>query len=420
MVSLFKTMVAIAFFAVLQYALLDGKQAKLVLTKQLELVSTKKVQLVSIAQDSGWAQLHSGLGPLPKVPRAIPMIVRQQVCPEKIDTLNYYGVRRSRHSFDDSSLPWHLGSLDEKWGSYVFARANGIPVPKILFCSTEGPESLKKWKAPQDNLGYVVKVMDDLSCCSRGIYVLPSGFGGPELHSGKAKMTRDDVIAALWKQTHHQKIHVEEIIKSGNGKVPWDYKFYASDGNIVRVEIMANRDNENFCVKTVDEHFNSLDTYGCFSNSYLRELHVDTDKNETCQTPTYGMRHLEYNVCSNFAKPAKWETLVEAAKRFSKMIGIMARIDLYFYNGEVSLGELTFQPHGARFHCHAKLGRDGCIDPCVEGRVWEKQNHKYNNIEGGPIPPEPLSVKGWNNLSEQEQCERVMEATAAFEKNEGR
>jgi hypothetical protein len=100
------------------------------------------------------------------------------------------------------------------------------------------------------------------------------------------------------------------------------------------------------------------------------------------------------------------------AKKMSRIIGIFVRIDMYMHQGEIVMGEATFLPTMGRYHCGAKLNENGCIDPCLIGRFWKRQNDAFNNTEGGPITPEPASIKGWKQLSMKEKCERVMEASS--------
>jgi hypothetical protein len=43
--------------------------------------------------------------------------------------------------------------------------------------------------------------------------------------------------------------------------------------------------------------------------------------------------------CADYAKPNKWDKVIEAAKKMSRIIGIFARIDVYVVLGEVVFGE---------------------------------------------------------------------------------
>jgi hypothetical protein len=99
------------------------------------------------------------------------------------------------------------------------------------------------------------------------------------------------------------------------------------------------------------------------------------------------------------------------AKKMSRIIGIFVRIDIYIHVGEVVMGEATFLRTLATHHCSANLGENGCIDPCLMGRFWKRQNDAFNNTEGEPITQEPTACKGWEQLSSNEKCERVMKAS---------
>jgi hypothetical protein len=328
---------------------------------------------------------------------------RQQNCPKEIDGLRFINSRIRKRKTGD--FPWQQSSLNDKWGFYVFCKANGIRVPEIYMCSSEGPTILIDWKEPSDR-GFVIKIKDGKA--SKGVYLLESGFGGREQLSGR-NMTRRSLMDELQKNDS-QNFHAEEILEGPTtGAVPTDYKFIVANGEILMCFVVANRGTDVNCEASVDEQFHRVDEHGCFTNR-KRDYVPHTLVPGECSVPTNGIRPFEaYNRCTDFDKPKEWDKLVAMAKKMSRIIGIFVRIDMYIHRGEVVLGEATFLPWFGRYHCFSKLDENGCIDSCLMGRFWKRQNDAFHNTEGGPIPPEPESIKSWKHLSAKEKCERMME-----------
>jgi hypothetical protein len=331
---------------------------------------------------------------------------RAQNCPKEIDGLHFIRERMAKRKTGD--FPWQQsGFLNDKWGFYVFCKANGIRVPEIYMCSAEGPESLKDWKEPA-GLGFVVKIKD--GSASQGVYLMESGWGGREQISGEI-MTREMVTENLRNQKHaNGNIHAEELLKGPTtGVAPPDYKFYVANGEILYVAIVQNRGTDLECSGNYNEHFQRVDEHGCFGlNRNYRP-----PKQGQCSVSDAGGSVAPYQRCGDFARPKDWDKLITMAKKMSRIIGIFVRIDMYMHQGEVVMGEATFLPMKGQFHCFSKLDENGCVDPCLMGRFWKRQNDVFNNTEGGPITPEPASIKGWQQLSTKEKCKRVMEFSAS-------
>jgi hypothetical protein len=362
---------------------------------------------------------------LPLEPNVVTKNGRQRVqnCPKEIDGLDFIKQRHKRGmEFKKQRLegkparwdhPWQQsGFLNDKWGFYVFCKANGFRVPEIYMCSTEGPETLKDWREPA-GLGFVVKIKDGMK--SRGVYLMESGFGGREQISGH-NMTREMVMQKMQKvETRNQPVgnlHAEELLKGPTtGVAPPDFKFNVANGEILYVAIIHNRGTDLECSALFNEQFDRVDEHGCFgwNQEYI------PPKPGKCSVSTKDGRGpvSEFQRCGDFALPKEWDKLVAMAKKFSRIIGIYVRIDMYLHEGEIFMGEATFLQMLGRYHCFAKLDENGCIDPCLMGRFWKRQNDAFNNTQGGPITPEPASFKGWAQLSTKEKCGRVMEASSS-------
>jgi hypothetical protein len=335
---------------------------------------------------------------------------RAQNCPKEIDGLRFVRQRAAKTKAEAGHVIWQQTVLEDKWGFYVFCKANGIRVPQIYMCSTDGPESLKDWREPA-GLGFVVKIKDGYG--SKGVYLMESGFGGREQISGES-MTREMVMEKMQKvENRNQRVgnlHAEELVKSSTIGIPTpDYKIHVANGEILYVAIIHNRGTDLECAAIFNERFNRVDEHGCFS--WIRKY--KPPKPGECSVSTKDAPVADYSRCGDFARPKEWDQLVAMAKKMSRIIGIYVRIDMYIHEGEIIMGEATFTPTLGKYHCFAKLDENGCIDPCLVGRFLKRQNDAFNNTEGGPLTPEPASFKGWEKLSSKEKCERVMEASSS-------
>jgi hypothetical protein len=363
---------------------------------------------------------------LPLEPNVVTKHGKQRVqnCPKEIDGLDFIKQRHKRglevrkQRLEGKPAPWDFPwqqsgrFLNDKWGFYVFCKANGFRVPEIYMCSTDGPKTLKDWREPA-GLGFVVKIKDGYK--SRGVYLMESGFGGREQISGH-NMTREMVMEKMQKVENRNQpvgnLHAEELLKGPTaGIAPPDYKFNVANGEILYVAIIHNRGTDLECSALFNEQFDRVDEHGCFGWS----AEYKPPKPGKCSVSTKDRRGpvAEYARCGDFARPKEWDELVAMAKKFSRIIGIYVRIDMYMHEGEIVMGEATFLQMLGKYHCFSKLDENGCIDPCLMGRFWKRQNDAFNNTQGGPITPEPASFKGWEQLSSKEKCERVMEASSS-------
>jgi len=210
-------------------------------------------------------------------------------------------------------------------------------------------------------------------------------------------------------------LHVEEFLPGPNGRPPNDYKVFVADQSIAAVAVVANRGSATACVAMVNEHFERMDQYGCFSNR--KEYQVgpannnnnnNTIGNGQCRVPETGILYDDQKMCSEFAKPKDWDAILETARSVSKLIGIYMRLDLYVLHGVVYLGEATFLPTTGKHHCIAQRDDNGCLDPCITGKFLYEKNKQYDNDEGGPITAEPDYMREWRSMNSAERCMAIM------------
>lgn len=111
------------------------------------------------------------------------------------------------------------------------------------------------------------------------------------------------------------KIIIEKFLQDKNGKLPTDYKFFASKGKVICCLLISGRENKLERIY-VDESFYNLKLVSEY-----------TGKDYT------------------LLKPDSFDKMIEISKNLSKDFSFV-RVDLYDVDGQVVFGELTFTPHG--------------------------------------------------------------------------
>jgi hypothetical protein len=84
--------------------------------------------------------------------------------------------------------------------------------------------------------------------------------------------------------------------------------------------------------------------------------------------------------CGDFARPKESENLVATwpRKRVASSASLSGSTCLCISRRNCHMGEATFLPSLGKFHYAAKLDENGCIDPCLMGRFWKRQNDAFN------------------------------------------
>lgn len=139
-----------------------------------------------------------------------------------------------------------------------------LKAPLLLHCEDSYTDALLGGGfVPAPGTGFVIRATNLHS--GGGVFVLPTGFGGPELLSGIGSMTAADVFAAL-DAAGADKIIIEEFIEGtlGPNTLPTEYKMHVIGGKVVSINIVYNRGDNNACAcwAEVDTQWNRLDKYG--------------------------------------------------------------------------------------------------------------------------------------------------------------
>ena len=112
------------------------------------------------------------------------------------------------------------------------------------------------------------------------------------------------------------KIYCEEYLNDGGGKLPVDYKFICTDGEVKCILLVSDRTTSSYKLATFDTKWEKLDFV----------------------TP-------EYQTNSIIERPKNFDTMLQIARKISEKFDFV-RVDLYDLGDRVILGELTFTPQG--------------------------------------------------------------------------
>lgn len=132
------------------------------------------------------------------------------------------------------------------------------------------------------------------------------------------------ISAELHYHNIQHKIMIEKFIKTKDGNLPVDYKFFASRGDVICALIYTGRGEKSERIY-VDEQFNDLHLIQEYTGENYKKL-----------------------------KPTSFEKMIDIARRLSTDFPFV-RVDLYDENGQIIFGELTFTPHGC---CHDYLDNE--------------------------------------------------------------
>lgn len=135
--------------------------------------------------------------------------------------------------------------LDNKIKGYIFsANVAKVRAPQIFFCTSDLVNGLDLFEPPSGVTGFVIRATDLHS--SRGIFVLPNGFGGMELLSGMT-MSLADVKTAL-SGLRSTKVIIEEYIEGQEtGELPTEYKIHVFNGEVGSINVVYNRGPKCAC-----------------------------------------------------------------------------------------------------------------------------------------------------------------------------
>jgi len=171
---------------------------------------------------------------------------------EKIMERKKYWVETLHGEGGKWGVPWSFW-VNDKLGGGIFAKAMGVKVPRVVFCSGEGAQGLKNFKVGKNkDKAIVVKNKDGFS--TLGTYIFPDGVNREELLR-KKKMSMNDVIEDLEVLKPNAKtVYAEEMVRGPDHAIPHDYKFYMmGDDTVGGIGVVFNRGTERECCRFMDE-----------------------------------------------------------------------------------------------------------------------------------------------------------------------
>ena len=161
-----------------------------------------------------------------------------------------------------------------------------------------------------------------------------NGCGDHVICTDKDKLDKEVAIAklnrSLWKGLHRTESHyraikpkvfAEQLIETGNGEWPTDYKFTCIKGRICDCFIAVERKTNTKYI-TFDTNWNPLNT----------------------TKPEYLPKNIP-------PRPKHLEEMLEIAQTLSKDFDVV-RVDLYEWNDHVFFSELTFTPWGGLLYSY--------------------------------------------------------------------
>lgn len=136
--------------------------------------------------------------------------------------------------------------LENKLAGYKVLAALGLNPPKIYSCSNNVSALADGFTAPGDekSAGFVIRATNLHS--SKGVYVFPDGFAGPEKTLG-IDMSPADVIADLTTYNVTSYVIEEYVPGEGNRTFPMEYKFHMIGGEVASINVVANRGESCAC-----------------------------------------------------------------------------------------------------------------------------------------------------------------------------
>jgi hypothetical protein len=151
---------------------------------------------------------------------------------------------------------WWIQNLDDKIASYIYSATSGLNPPKILDCTFDVHGGLDEFAKRSG--GFVIRATDMHS--TKGIYALPTGFGGIEMIRGMSMSLMD--IKTDLDNEGATKLILEEYVAGPNDRLPVEYKFHVFDGKIGAINIFYGRGTDCNCWAEIDENGARLDEYG--------------------------------------------------------------------------------------------------------------------------------------------------------------
>jgi hypothetical protein len=326
----------------------------------------------------------------------------------------YQIMRDSPDTFE--SLGYWFQLLEDKAASYAFTTFYGYHAPPLLCCAEPGNWLETCFPDGHGLSSFVIRAVGS-SHSSSAVYVLPSGFDGPELTRPEPAMSAQQVLENINGLTiPPSKIIVEEFIpRSEETLLPDEYKVHAFNGEVGSISMILNRRTDCACYAEVDENWERLDRYGCFvpnmpfGEEYGQGIEIcyeiDFEKGARHAFPMKG-----HDFCGKLPLPKPGCILgeiVRIAKEISAIIGVYVRIDFFVTaDGKIFIQEYTFNHNNGLRHCAARKTDTACIDSCFLGRIWKERSGVDGSEAGGPVTSRPSIFDGW--VTNSGQCATAM------------
>jgi hypothetical protein len=168
---------------------------------------------------------------------------------------------------------------------------------------------------------FVVKTNHD----SGGVIIVHEGdkFTQQDFNALKKGLSYDyGDISGEWAYKYiERRIFIEEFIDSPGNRVPDDYKFYCINGEVKFCHYITGRGTGSVSETLIGRNFSDLGV----------ALH-----------PKFKYQNLKQE------KNADWDSLITAAEEIAKSFKFV-RVDLYFIDGLIYFGELTFWPQSGTY-----------------------------------------------------------------------
>ena len=337
-------------------------------------------------------------------------------CEAEESFLDLIKARRDTYTTDPQGVfqdgHWyHI--IEDKLAAKIFAEEDGIPTPKLLFCS-EDVNDILSWpnQATDPTAGIVIKGIGLHS--GKGVFVLPNGIGGVELLSGNIP-TAAQIVEEL-SSIGASRFIIEEYVSGPDGAgIPDEYKIHMFSGKVGSIIYTTNRGTTCACFAEFDEDWNRLDTNGCFRSAGQSEK----DPSDQCTRIDFSSGHLQTMKGMDFctttpARPDNLDEIIVTAKTVSERIGAYIRVDLLaMADGTVLVNEFTPGHTNGRVHCSSRIDENGCVDSCFLGRMWSDNSPGSTDLlHGGPATGVPTGLLSWSDDTWKDSCDDLFSSTA--------
>lgn len=164
------------------------------------------------------------------------------------------------HNIDEDG--WWFHHLEDKLSASAYTAFNGDAGPQMYYCGELTSDAINTLPATS----FVIRGTGLHS--SNGIYIFPKGLdGGEELIRGLVMSFQDILVDLQRLDGFRGSVIIEQYIAGPDGNLPVEFKFHTFNGKISSINVVVNRGTPCGCWLEIDEDFNRLDQYGCFTPS---------------------------------------------------------------------------------------------------------------------------------------------------------